>query len=97
MRRRSLFPPGEFPAAVAERLSLWRLVHLRRLDLTLAIYGRFALAVKQRLWPKARQALTEAPRKRICRLGKFQQSIAEIMTRIHLAQAVRPGASNDLF
>ena len=97
MRRRSLFPPGEFPAAVAQRPSLWRLVHLRRLDLTLAIYGRFALSVKQRLWPKARQALTEAPRQRISRLGKFQQSISELMTRIHLAQAVRPGASNDLF
>jgi hypothetical protein len=97
MKRRFLFPPGEFPAAVVPRLSLWRLMHLRRLDLTLAIYGRFALSVKQRLWPKARQALTEAPRKRIYRLGKFQQSISEIMTRFHLAQTVRPGASDDLF
>src|SRR5271157_2529498 len=97
MRRRSLFPPGEFPAAVAARPSLWRLVHLRRLDLTLAIYGRFALAVKQRLWPKARQALTEAPRKRVYRLEKFQASITELMNRLRLAQPAHPGASNDLF
>jgi hypothetical protein len=97
MRRRSLFPPGEFPAAVAERPSLWRLMHLRRLDLTLAIYGRFALAVKQRLWPKARQALTEAPRKRVYRLEKFQASITELMNRLRLAQPAHPGASNDLF
>jgi hypothetical protein len=92
-----LFPPGEFPAAVAPRLSLWRLVHLRRLDLTLAIYGRFAWSVKQRLWPKARQALTEAPRKRVYRLAKFQYSISELMNRLHPAQAVRTGESNDLF
>jgi len=97
MRRRSLFPPGEFSAAVAPRPSLWRLVHLRRLDLTLAIYGRFALAVKQRLWPKARQALTEAPRKRVHRLEKFQRSVAELMNRLRLTQPVHQGASNDLF
>jgi hypothetical protein len=97
MRRRSLFPPGEFPAAVAARPSLWRLVHLRRLDLTLAIYGRFALAVKQRLWPKARQALTEAPRKRAYRLEKFQQSVAQLMNRLLIAQPAHQGASNDLF
>jgi hypothetical protein len=97
MRRPSHFPPGEFPAAVVERLSLWRLVHLRRLDLTLAIYGRFALSVKQRLWPKARQALTEGPRKRVYRLEKLQQSVAELMNRLLTAQRVRQGASNDLF
>jgi hypothetical protein len=97
MRRRFHFPPGEFPAAVDPRPSLWRLVHLRRLDLTLAIYGRFALAVKQRLWPKARQALTEAPRKRVYRLENFQRSVAELMNRLRLAQPVHPGASNDLF
>jgi len=97
MRRRSLFPPGEFPAAVAERPSLWRLVHLRRLDLTLAIYGRFALSVKQRLWPKARQALTEAPRKRVYRLEKFQRSVAEFMNRLLITQPAHQGASNDLF
>jgi hypothetical protein len=97
MRRRSLFPPGEFPAAGAERLSLWRLVHLRRLDLSLAIYGRLALSVKQRLWPKARQALAEASRKRVSRLGEFQDAISELMNRLHLAQAVRIGESNDLF
>jgi len=72
-------------------------MHLRRLDLTLAIYGRFALSVKQRLWPKARQALTEAPRKRVYRLEKFQQSIAELMNRLRLPQPVNQGASNDLF
>ena len=97
MRRRSLFPPGEFPAAVAERLSLWRLVHLRRLDLTLAIYGGFALSVKQRLWPKARQALTEAPRKRVYRLEKFQPSLTELMNRLLIAQPAHQGAPNDLF
>lgn len=97
MRRRFLFPPGEFPAAVAPRLSLWRLVHLRRLDLTLAIYGRFALAVKQRLWPKARQALTEARRKRIYRLEKLQASVSELMNRLHLAQNVSTGVWHDLF
>ena len=97
MRRRSLFPPGEFPAAVVPRLSLWRLVHLRRLDLTLAIYGRFALSVKQRLWPKARQALTEAPRKRVYRAEKFQPPLSQLMNRLLIAQRVRQGASNDLF
>ena len=97
MRRRSLFPPGEFPAAVAVRLSLWRLVHLRRLDLTLAIYGSLALAAKQRLWPAARQALTEAPRQRVYRAQKFQPPLAQLMNRLLTAQPVRQGASNDLF
>ncbi len=97
MRRRWHFPPGEFPAAVVPRLSLWRLVHLRRLDLTLAIYGRFALSVKQRLWPKARQALTEAPRKRAYRGEKFQPPLTQLMNRLLIAQRVRQGASNDLF
>ena|SRR5208337_4155069 len=97
MKRRWLFPPGEFPAAVAERLSLWRLVHLRRLDLTLAIYGSLALSAKQRLWPKARQALTEAPRKRAYRAEKFQPPLSQLMNRLLMAQRVRSGASNDLF
>ena len=97
MRRRWHFPPGEFPAAGAVRLSLWRLVHLRRLDLTLAIYGSLALAAKQRLWPKARQALPEAPRKRVYRLEKFQQPLSQLMHRLLSAQRVRQGAANDLF
>ena len=97
MRRRLHFPPGEFPAAVGVRLSLWRLVHLRRLDLTLAIYGTFALSAKQRLWPKARQALTEAPRKRVYRLEEFQQPLSQLMNRLLIAQQVRQGAPNDLF
>ena len=97
MRRRFLFPPGEFPDAVVSRLSLWRLVQLRRLDLILAIYGTFALSAKQRLWPKARQALTEAPRKRIYSLEKFQQPLSQLMNRLLIAQRVRQGASNDLF
>jgi len=97
MRRRLHFPPGEFPAAVAVRLSLWRLVHLRRLDLTLAIYGTFALAAKQRLWPKARQALREAPRRRTYSLEKFQQPLSQLMNRLLIAQRVPQGASNDLF
>jgi len=82
MRRRSLFPPGECPAAVASRLSLWRVVHLRRLDLTLAIYGTFTLLAKQRLWPKARQALTEGPRKRTYSLEKLQRPFARLMSRL---------------
>jgi hypothetical protein len=97
MRRRSHFPPGEFPDAVVLRLSLWRLMHLRRLDLTLAIYGTFALSVKQRLWPKARQALTEAPRKRVYAREKFQQPLSQLMNRLRIAQPARQGASNDLF
>jgi len=96
MRRRFLFPPGEFPAAAAARLSLWRLVHLRRLDLTLAIYGHFTLAAKQWLWPKARQALTEASRKRAYRAEKFQPRLSQLMNRIP-AQQIRLGASNELF
>jgi hypothetical protein len=96
MRRRWHFPPGEFPAAVAVRLSLWRLMHLRRLDLTLAIYGTLSLSAKQRRWPKARQALTEAPRKRLYRLGGFQPSLSQIMKRLK-AKRLRYGASNDLF
>ena len=97
MRRRFHFPPGEFPDAVALRLSQWRVVHLRRLDLTLAIYGTFALSAKQRLWPKACQALTEAPRKRIYSLENFQQPLSQLMNHLLIAQRVRQGASNDLF
>jgi hypothetical protein len=65
--------------------------------LTLAIYGRFALSVKQRLWPKARQALTEAPRKRVYRLEKLQHSLAELLNRLLLAQRTHQGAANGLF
>ena len=97
MRRRSLFPPGEFPAAVVARLSLWRLVHLHRLDLTVAIYGRFALSAKQRLWPKARQALSEAPRKRARHGEKLRQPLFQLMNRLLIAQRLRPGAPNGLF
>ena len=82
MRRRSHFPPGECPAAVWSRLSLWRVVHLRRLDLTLAIYGTFTLLTKQRLWPKARQALTEGPRKRTYSLEKLQPPVTRLMKRL---------------
>ena len=97
MRRRWRFPPGELPAAVVARLSLWRLVHLRRLDLTLAIYGRLALSAKQRLWPKARQALTEAPRKRLSALERLQAPLAKLMQRLRIAQCHHPGAKNGLF
>ena len=82
MRRRSLFPPGECPAVVWSRLSLWRVVHLRRLDLTLAIYGTFTLLAKQRLWPKARQALTEGPRKRTHSLEKLRRPLFRLMRRL---------------
>jgi hypothetical protein len=95
--RRLLFPPGEFPAAVASRLSLWRLVQLRRLDLALAIYGTFPLSAKQQLWPKARQALTESPRKRIYAIEKFQHPLSQLMNCLLNAQRVRQGASNALF
>jgi hypothetical protein len=97
MRRRFHFPPGEFPDAVVLRLSQWRLVQVRRLDLILAIYGTVALLAKQRLWPKARRALTEAPRKRIYSLEKFRQPLSKLMNRLLIAQRVRQGASNDLF
>ena len=97
MRRRFRFPPGEFPDAVVLRLSQWRLVQLHRLDLILAIYGTVALLTKQRLWRKARRALTEAPRKRIYSLEKLQQPLSQLMNRLLIAQRVRQGAPNDLF
>ena len=97
MRRRFHFPPGEFPDAVVLRLSQWRLVQLHRLDLILAIYGTVALLAKQRLLPKARRALTEAPRKRIYSLEKLQPPLSQLMNRLLIAQRVRQGASNDLF
>jgi hypothetical protein len=96
MRRRLHFPPGEFPAAVVLRLSQWRLVQLHRLNLVLAIYGTVALLAKQRLLPKARPALTEAPRKRTCSLEKLKPPLTKVMKRL-LRQQVRQGASNGLF
>ena len=97
MRRQFYFPPGEFPDAVVLRLSQWRLVQLHRLDLILAIYGTVALLANQRLLPKARRALTEAPRKRIYSLKKVQPPLSQLMNRLLIAQRVRQGASNDLF
>ena len=97
MRRRFLFPPGEFPAAAVSRLSLWRVVHLRRLDLTLAIYGTLTLWKKQRLWPKARQALTEGPRKRTYSLEKFKHPLSHLLSHLRKLPPVRQGALNDLF
>jgi len=73
---------------VVSRLSLWRVVHLRRLDLTLAIYGTFTLLAKQRLWPKARQALTEGPRKRTYSLEKLKRPFS------HLLNCLRRGVSS---
>jgi hypothetical protein len=70
---------------------------LRRLDLTLAIYGTFTLWAKQQLWPKVRQALTEAPRKRIYALEKFEHPLSHLMNRLLNAERVRQGASNELF
>jgi len=96
MRRRSLFPPGEFPVAAALPLSLWRIVHLRRLDLTLAIYGHGALSIKQRLWPKARQALTEAPRTRVGQSEKFRRTFSELQGRLLVAQRPSEGEPNGL-
>ena len=98
MRRRFLFPPGEFPAAAVSRLSLWRVVHLRRLDLTLAIYGTLTLWKKQRLWPKARNALTEGTRKRTYSLEKFKHPLSHLINRLLKLRPVRQGALlNDLF
>ena len=97
MRRRFHFPPGEFPDAVVSRLSQWRLVQLHRLDLVLAIYGTIALLAKQRLLPKARRALTEAPRKRTYSLEKLKPPLSKVMNRLLIAQQVRQGASNGLF
>ena len=93
MRRRSHFPPGECPDAVGLRLSLWRVVHLRRLDLTLAIYGTFTLRAKQRLWPKARQALTEESRKRTYSLEKLNRPFSRLMRRL-LKSATRSSRSH---
>jgi len=91
------FSPWEFPDAVVLRLSQWRLVQLHRLDLVLAIYGTIALLAKQRLLPKARRALTEAPRKRSYSLEKLQPPLSKLMNRLLIAQQARQGASNGLF
>jgi hypothetical protein len=72
-------------------------VHLRRLDLILAIYGTLTLAAKQRLWPRARQALTEAPRQRLSSLERMQLPLSKLMNRLRIAQRLHPGASNGLF
>ena len=96
MRRRSHFPPGEFPAAAVLRLSQWRVVQLHRIDLVLAIYGALALLAKQRLLAKVRLALTEAPRKRKYSLETLQQPFSKVMKRLLKPQA-RRGASNGLF
>jgi hypothetical protein len=57
-------------------------VHLRRLDLTIAIYGTLTLMKKQRLWPKARQALTEGTRKRTYALEKLKHPLSRVMNRL---------------
>lgn len=95
MRRRFHFPPGEFPAAVVLRLSQWRVVQLHRLDLLLAIYGTVALLAKQQLFPKARRALTEPPRKRHYSLEKLQPRLSKVMERL-LKQPTRHGAPSSL-
>jgi len=73
-------------------------VHLRRLDLTIAIYGTLTLMDKQQLWPKARNALTEGARKRTYALEKFKQPLSHLMNRLLKLRPVRQGALlNDLF
>jgi hypothetical protein len=57
-------------------------VQLRRLDLTLAIYGTLTLLDKQRLWPKARHALIEGARKRTYALEKFKQPLSHLINRL---------------
>ena len=95
MRKQFHFPPGEFLAAVPQRLSQWRVVQLHRIDLIVAIYGTLALSARQRLCYKALQALTEATRKRSYSLEKYQQLLSELLNLT--AQQVRQGASNGLF
>ena len=72
-------------------------MHLRRLDLTIAIYGTFTLLDKQRLWPKARQALTEGTRKRTYALEKLKHPLSHLMNRLLKLRPVRQGGLNDLF
>jgi hypothetical protein len=91
MKRQFLFPPGAFPAAANSPLSLWRVVHLRRLDLTLAIYRTCTLLEKQRLWPQARNALSEGPRKRISSLQKLQRPLSHLLGLLK-RRPVRRGA-----
>ena len=91
MKRRFPFPPGAFPVAANSPLSLWRVVHLRRLDLTLAIYRTCPLLEKQRLWPQARNALTEGLRKRTGSLEKFQRPLSHLLALLKW-RPVRPGA-----
>ena len=91
MKRRFLFPPGAFPDAANSQLSLWRVVHLRRLDLILAIYRTCTLLEKQRLWPQARNALTEGLRKRTGSLEKFQRPLSHLLALLK-RRPVRRGA-----
>jgi hypothetical protein len=49
----------------------------------------FPLSAKQRRWPKARQALREAPRKRIYSREKFPPPLSDRMNRLLIAQRVR--------
>jgi hypothetical protein len=73
-------------------------MHLRRLDLTLAIYGALSLGAKQRLWPKARNALTEGPRKRIGALEQFNHALSDLMSQLLNFRSLREGVIlNDLF
>jgi hypothetical protein len=72
-------------------------VHLRRLDLTIAIYGTLTLMNKQRLWPKARHALTEGTRKRTYALEKLKHPLSHLMNRLLKLRPVRQGGLNDLF
>ena len=72
-------------------------MHLRRLDLTIAIYGTLTLTNKQRLWPKARHALTEGARKRTYALEKFKHPLSHLINRLLKLRPVRKGVLNDLF
>ena len=72
-------------------------MHLRRLDLTIAIYGTLTLTNKQRLWPKARNALMEGTRKRTYALEKFKRPLSHLINRLLKLRPVRQGVLNDLF
>jgi hypothetical protein len=62
-----------------------------------AIYAAGSLAVKQRQWPKARQALTEAPRRRAYGCDHFQPSLTQLLHRLLALKSPLQGASHALF
>ena len=58
------FSPWGVPRAANGPPSLWRQMHLCRIDLTLAVYGGLSLHQRQQFWNLAVQALSEGRRKK---------------------------------